>query len=633
MFGYDSFHGMSDVDLQLDAVASSDDQVAAVWNAAGEVVTASPLPHPTPGSFDMDVTRYPTDHDLSHAIDRQRTQEFGLPPLSTSTRYLTTVGDYSERTRILALDGERLGLDDPELKDWLIDAEKERLLGTDHHPVFETSLDDTACTIRRLPNGRVAMTEVPRSQVKALEVRMRLLAGGRPDSRVSLCIETPLRCAARYFLTATRQGVETLREGRGVEVTAFLLLGVAGYSFGLWSPQAGLFTEYGFLAPEEVSRKRSKRQAFAGGTIEQPQPDSAVDLKQYISQAFEQLLLQMSTDKLEDLQLSNYSQLVWGAEKSIFEIASPIAEECGVRTGLEIIPIDVPSDEAAAAGLLLGSYKFGQASVAGARALPPVNLAQDLLAQEDTEEIERLREEEARIQARRSRIVMTILAPPIIAAAFIFALIAQLIVSYLATSWRDERADTRAAELKPAVERRKSYEANLKWYQEFISEVGQLRQQQPAGLGLFRQLDANYPMAMDPTFFVAELKLLPNGDIELRGLSKNKDAVAEFLKGLEFAANKDTGARLFSNLAYEVRDAGALNSPMQQLPPAGASTSTLVAVTTTPGVFTWRVTGNYGPVAKFAPTPTPSPQPGQPAAPAQPQQPPAAAPQAAKPGV
>src|SRR3954470_1806458 len=117
MFGYDSFQGMSDVDLQLEAVASSEDQVAAVWTADGEVVTASPLPHPTPGSFDMDITRYPTDRDLAHAIDLQRTNEFGLPPLSTSTRYLTSVNDYSERTRILALDGERLGLNDYELKD------------------------------------------------------------------------------------------------------------------------------------------------------------------------------------------------------------------------------------------------------------------------------------------------------------------------------------------------------------------------------------------------------------------------------------------------------------------------------------------------------------------------------------
>ena len=46
------------------------------------------------------------------AVDMQRTQELDLPPLSTGTRYLTTVTDYSERTRILALDGERLALDD-----------------------------------------------------------------------------------------------------------------------------------------------------------------------------------------------------------------------------------------------------------------------------------------------------------------------------------------------------------------------------------------------------------------------------------------------------------------------------------------------------------------------------------------
>jgi len=177
------------------------------------------------------------------------------------------------------------------------------------------------------------------------------------------------------------------------------------------------------------------------------------------------------------------------------------------------------------------------------------------------------------------------------------------------------------------VDRRKSYEANLKWYQEFITQVSQLREQQPAGLGLFKQLNANYPMTMDPTFFVSDLKLTAKGELELKGLSRNKDAVAAFLKELEFAGGSDSGSRVFSDLAYEIRDASATTSSLSQLKPPASSTSSLSqATSTTPGVVLWRVTGNYLPVAKFAPTPTPSPQPGQPAAPAQPNAAPVVAP-------
>jgi hypothetical protein len=76
------------------------------------------------------------------------------------------------------------------------------------------------------------------------------------------------------------------------------------------------------------------------------------------------------------------------------------------------------------------------------------------------------------------------------------------------------KADGKTQELKPAVDRRRSYEANLKWYQEFIREVSLLRRQQPVGIGLLYQLNSNYPFAVDPSFYVSDLKLTSNGDLE-----------------------------------------------------------------------------------------------------------------------
>lgn len=599
--------------------AASKDQLAIVWNASGSVVTASPLPDAAPGNFGIDVARFQSDFDLA-AVNLRRTRELGLPPFSQATYFLTTVNDYSERTRILALDGERLALDDAELMEWLLNAEKQMVLGTDGHPVFETPLDDTACSIRRLPNGQISMTEVPRQSVQALDLRIRSLVGAGQATRVRLHVGTPLRCMARYFLTATNRGVETLRPGKRSEVTALVLLNRSGYSLGLWSPQAGLFSEDAFLAPDEITNvgRGKKPIRFTSGEFKamvESRNDTFID--SYVRHAFDQLVIQMSPKKLENLQLSSFAQVVWAAEPTLADLTAPIADEFAAKTGLEFVDIKVPLDAAVANGLLLGSYAFGEPTVVGAENIPPVNLAQDILTIADTEEILRLRDEESRLQNRRNRAVVTIMAAPLIVTACLLALGANLIVSNLIAGFRESRADARTLELRPALERRKSYEANLKWYQEFITEVSQLRRQQPVGIGLLYQLNANYPFSIDPSFYVSDMKLSASGDVEMKGLARNKDAIASFLKALEFAGGPESGSRLFSNLAYEIQEIAPTTTEVGQarLPTMAGSTLT-GSGPVAPGIVRWSIKGNYLPVVEFAPKPPAAAnQPGAPAPP------------------
>ena len=99
-----------------------------------------------------------------------------------------------------------LALDDRALVEWLVAAEQSVALGTDNHPLFETSLDDTACAIRRLPNGLVSITEVPRAHLQSARERVRTFLGDRVTSFVKLSVETPIRAATRYFLTAVKEG-------------------------------------------------------------------------------------------------------------------------------------------------------------------------------------------------------------------------------------------------------------------------------------------------------------------------------------------------------------------------------------------------------------------------------------------
>ncbi|MBK6750348.1 MAG: hypothetical protein IPG67_10130 [Acidobacteria bacterium] len=588
----------------------SPDQAALVWINAGEAVAASPVTGGTARDIQIDLVRYRSDSDLISALDEHRTRDLGLPAFSQNTHFITSVADYSERTRILALDGERLALDDHDLLDWLINAEKQMLLGTDHHPVFETSLESTACSLRRLPNGQISMTEVPRLYVDSLAARMRTLAGGRID----LTIETPLRAIARYFLTATDKGSAARRPGKDAEVTAFLMINRSGYSFGLWSPRCGFFSEDAFLAPDEITRRRRGARREPAKEIKDAHPgEDRESVEAYVRQAFDQLSLQMTTEKLKSLQLTTYAQVGWVCESGLDDIARRLSTEWENKTGVDYIALEKPVDEAVASGLLLGSYASGGDAVAGSEILPSIDLARDILALADSEESERRREDEARLEIRRDRAAMAVFAAPLIVAGFLMALVAGGIVSYMITSIRDSRADARTLELRPAVERRRTYESSLKWYQEFIGQVSQLRRQQPVGLGMLRELNKSFPFTIDPSFYVSDLKLTEKGEVEIKGMARSKDAVASFIKSLEFAGGAESGTRLFSNLAYEVQEVAPVLTAAGQVKAPSIAGSTLTNnIAAAPGVVVWSIKGNYLPMAEFGPKPKPATQPAAP---------------------
>ena len=584
----------------------SRDQLSISWDVDGRILGAWPVMRDGSGAWEVKVERFNSDFNLAQAINLRRGGQAGTNTLSGDTLFLTTVPEFSERTRILALDGDRLALDDHALVEWLITAEQQVILGTDNHPLFETSLDDTACVIRRLPNGLVSMTEVPRVHVLAARERVRTLLGDRLDSNLNVSIETPVRTVARYFLTAVEEGEGVQRAGKESDVTAFILIGHAGFRFGLWSPAAGLFSEHGFLAPKDIAQLFDQP-AGAAAPKKTSKADANQRLEAYVREAFDQLSLQLSKEKLEQLQLRGYAQVVWASEPQLSETIPPIAAEHAATTGIQVFHLAAPVDEATVGGLLLGSFAFGDAEAVGAAILPKADLAHDLLVLADTEEDQRRFTEEVFAQKRRNRAIFTLLAAPITVTAVLLAMIAGLLFASVVTGVRDAQATARTQELKPALDRRNSYEANLKWYQEFIKQVSRLRKQQPVGIGLLYQLNSNYPFTVDPSFHVSDMKLLPTGGVEMKGYARNKDAVAAFLKSLEFAGGSASGSRLFGNLAYEVQEGAPVAPPSGQATIPVMAGSLLAANQVRPGVIVWTIKGNYLPMLEFAPAAPPKP--------------------------
>lgn len=97
----------------------------------------------------------------------------------------------------------------------------------------------------------------------------------------------------------------------------------------------------------------------------------------------------------------------------------------------------------------------------------------------------------------------------------------------------------------------------------------------------------------------------------MRGLARNKDAIAAFLKSLEFAGGAESGSRLFANLAYEVQEGTPMQAVAGRPPMPGMTGSTLTGSAIAPGVISWSMKGSYLPLAKLAP---PEPKPGTPPA-------------------
>lgn len=612
-----------DVDAP-EMAASSADQVAVV-TFGGEVVVASPAAGSSPGTYDLDLTRLPSDFNLAAAINMRRETHLGVPRLSEDTRFLTIVPNNSERTKVLALSEDIQALSEEELFEWLIEAERNLLPGTDDHPLFETPLEETACSVLRLPNRQVALTEVPRPLVDGAREQMSALSGTIHTHRLNICIETPVRCAFRYYLTALPQGQEAVAPERENEVTALILIARAGFSFGLWNPKAGLFTEYGFPAPAELTAnpaawdkilKPKPLVVLNTGELKPSGADEArspllEEFQFYVRQAFDQLTLQLSPETAGELGMNSVSRVVWATEIGLDETVGKIAEEYSNYSNIEFFKLEVPADEAIASGLLLGSFNFGYDSVPGAEVLPQLNLGRDLMVLADKEEMERRRLEDMLVVQRRNQTVFTVLIAPILLVAFLLGSVIDLFRSNTMLSFRESTADARLAELKPAIERRKSYEQTLKWYQEFIAQVSALRKQQPVAIGMLYDLNSNYPLSIDPNFFISELKLGQKGEVEMKGYARNKDAVTTFLRSLEFWGGEESGQKIFSNLMYEVRE-GVVQQQSTGTAAPNIAGSTMSGSGPAPGVVAWSIKGTYLPVEALAPKPKPKAPPPPP---------------------
>lgn len=188
--------------------------------------------------------------------------------------------------------------------------------------------------------------------------------------------------------------------------------------------------------------------------------------------------------------------------------------------------------------------------------------------------------------AARFRVaVASILLPFVIALAFLTALFVDNSVEAFQLQTHINEETAIAQKLAEANSDYESSKANFADFRSLLDKLIALRNRQPATHQLFTDLNDRWPQ--EQTFYVSEINVKgPN--VEIKGKTKNEQAITSFAKSLEFSNGLFTGILTRTNVAS--------SSGVSTLPARQISSSSLIEFT---------ITSTYSPLALPNKTTTP----------------------------
>jgi len=492
---------------------------------------------------------------------------------------------FMEQTRIALVPDEALLLNDSELTEWLAEAATKRTFGQDGKPVFETSLADSAYDFTRLPNGLVSLTEIPR---EALDLTRRTLiqvatpltaedledtahlqnGGALPE--FPQAVETRLRAVTRYLSESEREYFASLSGDETIAVFAFTSEGVG---FALWNPNYSFYSELG--------------EFFHLDTSDQNVPDE-MDKGEYLGQLYAESVYNFLNDQFyrrvvpddESVAPTVLKRLYWTAAENLVNPLEFLISEFSDQTEFSFVHSPTAMEEMVVSGLLLGCDDETTELV------PAVNLANDIAMQHQAilDTADQVINQELRAGRRLALIYMML--PVACAIGLIVGLMLNNARISIGLGKRESTASAEKARLQPLLNARAEYEKTLAWYEDVLRQIVGLRKKQTAALGFAARLDPLFPNTN--AFYVSDLKLLPGGNFELKGLARDQFAVSEFVRQMEFAVGDDE-KRYFSNLAVEFKQGSQSDKP--------SSVASGVTGTLAPGVSGFLVKGNFAPAS------------------------------------
>ncbi|MCY7375267.1 MAG: hypothetical protein LH472_04765 [Pyrinomonadaceae bacterium] len=568
----------------------------------------------------LNLVHFPIDEDLFDNLSEWR-ESFGYKT-DAHTIYRFVPSLFMEQTRVLAAPDSLLTLTDSDLLEWLIESANGNAMGTDGRPLFEFALSASAYDFTRLPNNLLSLTEHSRENLeltqKTFLPAMQSLNADQLTAQVFLrpefptpaalqSIETKLRAITRHLSISDGEFFARLSGNETIAVFTFTPDGVG---FALWNPENGLFLELGELFDLKVADELIPPGMDIGSFLGQMYSESVLN---FLTEQFYQRILPED----ESQAAINVKRIYWTATSNLFAPLAFVLNDFAEQIALPFVQISEPVEEIIVSGLLLGTSDETTVLV------PAINLANDIAQQHQAVLDEKLEVRHDHSRARRRLAVVCLLLP--VACAF------GLVIGLIVNNWRITAAlDTRTfdataekARLQPKITNRAALEGSQKWFADLMGQIFGLRKMQGAALSFAARLDPLFPRTAD--FFVSDLKIMPGGNFELKGLARDEYAVSQFARSIELPLEADTEKKYFSGVSVEFKQ----GSRISDKPASGGTLNGSLP----PGISAFQVKGNFAPASGIKAQeakPAGAPPAGQPpptpatttAAPVNPNQPP-----------
>ena len=427
-----------------------------------------------------------------------------------------------------------------------IDASEETILKA----VLEKTNRDTTLRANfiRTSEGRIIATQVDASALdQTIERTDKWLQDQLPEhfktGDSSLRVETRTRVITRLW-RATQVDMPT-------GTTAILVLGENDYTIGLWCEQSGLVYE----------------------TEEDFEPGASTEIKCIHTK--DTLAKFITSASLAKLRLPNVTAVVLSAAdsygESMLSLLNDSIEVNSVRVDPLYIdnkstPLDQPT--ALAIGALLDHS-----------AVPPCDLAIGPEARLNEIESERQLATASQTAARFRVALVSILLPFVAALALLIALFIDNSVDGLRLQRHIDEETATAERLAQANSDYESSKANFAAFQALLDNLITLRNRQPATHKLLTDLNDRWPD--EPSWTVREINV-KGANVEIKGRTKNEQAITSFAKSLEFSNGLFSGILTRNNVTNNT--VGVATSPA----PQQLSSSSVIEFT---------ITSTYAPLA------------------------------------
>ena len=387
----------------------------------------------------------------------------------------------------------------------------------------------------RTPDARIVVTQVEALAVTEIVRRTdQWLDDQQPEhtqpQEKTLRAETRTRAITRLWRAS-------LGDIQPTGTAAILVIGDNDYAIGLWSEQTGLVYE----------------------TEELFEPGAGIEIKgQHARDVFTKFVAPASLAKLKLPEVTNaVLSAADGYADSMLALLSESPELDGIR--IEHVSINIGD-----ATRLDQPTAFAIGSLLDHETIPACNLA--VTPQMRLDEIERernLKDRTANSHKARAA-VLAILIPLVAVIAFTMAAWMDNGIEHVRLNSRINEETLTGQKLAQANSDYESSKANFAAFHSLLDNLITLRQRQPAAHQLLSDLNQRWPQ--DPTWYISELNV-KGANVEIKGKTKNEQAITSFAKSLEFSNGLFTGILTRNN----VEGNSPNSAPQQQNQPPRSS--------------------------------------------------------------